>query len=125
MGLTEARHASSHLFHHLLVQLDPQPRRGGDGQHAITIQLERGDQDIVNIGGGGYVLHVDGDRHGGHQMQVSRQAHCRVPAVRNELDVVVVSHPGNAPAFRKPAHFGQVGLDDIDRPPLDPGDEAF
>ena len=51
----------------------------------------------------------------GRQVQVGGQADRRVPAVRHQLDVVLVRHPGDPPRLGQAAALGAVRLDDVHR----------
>src|SRR5262245_47693884 len=108
-----------------MVQLDPQPRPVGNFQISLAVDLELFDGDAFNVVAGGEVFDVAGHGHGGGQLQVGGEADRGVPAVRDHQHVVVERVPADFARLADPPVLGAVGLDDVHRPPLDPGDERL
>src|ERR687897_1922215 len=104
--------------HRIVVELQPQPRRAGDGKHAILVEFPATGVDLVNIGRARLVLDEIRLGQGAGQLQVGSQADGGVPAVRDHTDAVLFGRPTYAPLFAYTAHLSHVGLHDVEGPGL-------
>src|SRR3954471_23145276 len=81
----------------LVIDLDSQSGERRDRQQSLRVEAERLGGELVEIGARGQVLEVAGDGDGGGELEVGGQADGGVPAVRDDLDVMVERQPGDPP----------------------------
>src|SRR5260370_41052323 len=87
------RYSNPKSFQRFAVQLDPQAGLGRNVQIALGVGPEWLGNQFIQIGRRRQELDVASYGQGGGERQVRRQSAGRVPTVRNEQDVVLVSHP--------------------------------
>src|SRR5690348_4605310 len=120
LTLIEERLAARIPPHGVRVEGDAEAGGGGDGEHAVRVQLPRLRDDGVHIGRAGDVFDEIGVGKSGGEVEVRRQTDRHVPAVRDEADAVLLRHPADAPLLRDAADLRHIRLDDVERARLDP-----
>lgn len=106
------------------INLDPQAGELGDHEQAFINKTKRFGGNLVNVHAGREVLDVAGNRNRCGELEIGGQADDSVPAVGDDLDIVVVRQPGDPPRLAQATVLGAVGLNDIDGPALWPVRES-
>src|SRR5271166_5458107 len=121
LALLEHHPLRAELRQFIRINLNAQAGELRDHEQALIIKSKWFGGDLVDVQTGREVLDVAGDRNRGGKLEIGGQPDGRVPAVGDDLDIVVVRQPGDPPRLAQAAVLGAVGLNDIDGPALDPG----
>src|SRR5215472_9139200 len=111
------------LLDNVQIERNAEARPVGHGEHAVIVEFPFLLHKVVDKRRAREVFHDVRVPACSGQMKISSQAQGRVPAVRNETNTILFGHPRNSALFANATDFRHIGLDNIQGPALEPGDE--